>query len=263
MNVVVTSGGTVAPIDDVRQVTNTSTGRFGSMIAEEALRRGANVWYLSPPAALKPFHRLAKFDLDSPDPAAEVRRLAHLRLDWADVRDRCSLVPLREPTVEVYARTLESVLKANPIDVVFLAMAASDYAPEPTPGKLSSEGETLTLRCRRLPKVIRSVRDWSPEVYLVGFKLLSDAPEADLIRQAREACEANRADLTVANDLATVRAGRHTIHLVRPGHPTETFGPEGPIAERLVDRAFAWAGERPRPRPRPADLPPLSPRERG
>jgi phosphopantothenate---cysteine ligase (CTP) len=244
MNVLVTSGRTVAPIDDVRQITNASTGRFGSMIAEEALRRGANVWYLSPPAALKPFHRLARFDLDSPDPAAEVRRLSHLRLDWADVRDRCHFVPLRDPTVEEYALLLEAVLKAHKIDVAFLAMAASDYAPEPISGKLSSEESQLTLRCHRLPKVIQAVRDWSPEVYLVGFKLLSNAHEAELIRQAREACLTNRADLTVANDLKTVRAGRHTIHLVRPDQPTETYGPSDSIAERLVDRTFAWASGR-------------------
>lgn len=241
MNVLVTSGGTIAPIDDVRQITNASTGRFGAMIAEEALRRGANVWYLSPAPALKPFHRLAQFDLDHPDPAAEVRRLAHLRLDWADVSNRCTFVPLREATVENYGLLLEAVLKVNKIDVAFLAMAASDYAPEPTSGKLSSEAEDLTIRCQRLPKVIQSVRDWSPEVYLVGFKLLSNAPESELIRQAREACRVNRADLTVANDLLTVRAGRHTIHLVRPDQPTETYGPDGSIAERLVDRAFAWA----------------------
>ncbi len=61
-------------------------------------------------------------------------------------------------------------------------------APEPTSGKLSSDADDLTIRCHRLPKVIQSVRDWSPEVYLVGFKLLSNAPEAELIRQAREAC---------------------------------------------------------------------------
>jgi phosphopantothenate--cysteine ligase len=240
MNVLVTSGGTVAPIDDVRQVTNASTGRFGAMIAEEALRRGANVWYLSTPSALKPFHRLAHFDLDSPDPVAEVRRLAHLRLDWAEHCNRCFLVPLSDPTVENYAILLEAVLKAHKIDIAFLAIAASDYAPEPISGKISSEESVLTLRCHRLPKVIQSVRDWSPDVYLVGFKLLSNASEAELIDRAREACLTNRADLTVANDLKTVQAGRHTIHLVRPDHPTETYGPSDSIAERLVDRAFAW-----------------------
>ena len=244
MNVLVTSGGTVAPIDDVRQITNASTGRTGARIAEEALRRGANVWYLAPSAAARPFHRLATFDLDAPDPAAEARRLDRLRLEWEGVRDRCTFVPLPEPTVENYARALEATLRSHRIDVAFLAMAASDYAPEPAAGKLSSEDETWTLRCRKLPKVIRSVRDWSPEVYLVGFKLLSQATEADLIRQALEANKTNRADLTVANDMTTVRGGRHAIHLVRPGHPVETYGPDVDIAARLVDRAFAWAAER-------------------
>ena len=34
MNVVVTGGATIAPIDDVRQLTNVSTGRFGAAITE-------------------------------------------------------------------------------------------------------------------------------------------------------------------------------------------------------------------------------------
>ncbi len=244
MNVVVTAGGTTAPIDDVRQIANASTGRFGAMIAEAALRRGASVWHVHARGALRPFDRLARFDLDTPEPDAEFRRLARLRAEWSEVRDRCHAVPLIEGTVPEYAARLEEILRARPIDVAFLAMAASDFAPEPASGKLSSELESLTLRCRRLPKVIRSVRDWSPSVYLVGFKLLSGAPESDLIRQAEAGCLENRADLTVANDLRTVRAGRHVIHLVRLGHPTETFGPDEPIADRLVDRAFGLASAR-------------------
>jgi phosphopantothenate---cysteine ligase (CTP) len=244
MNVVVTAGGTVAPIDDVRQITNASTGRFGAMIAEAALSRAANVWYLHAPGALQPFDRLARFDLEAPDPSIELRRLATLRARWLEVRDRCHSEPLRKGAVPEYAERLEAILREHPIDIAFLAMAASDFAPDPVAGKLSSDSTTLTIRCHRLPKVIQAVRDWSPEVYLVGFKLLSNVPEAELIRQGEEACLANRADLTVANDLSTVRSGRHTIHLIRPGHPTETFGPEDSIADRLVDRAFAWASSR-------------------
>ena len=244
MNVLVASGGTVAPIDDVRQITNTSTGRFGATIAEAALRRGARVWYLSTPAALKPFHRLAQFDLTSDDPRAEVRRLAELRLEWAKYGNDCFFVPLNPPTVDQYARSLQAIFNVQRIDVVFLAMAVSDYAPEPVRGKVSSDRESLTLPLKRLPKVIQSVRDWAPQVYLVGFKLTSKAPEYELIRQATEACRINRADLTVANDLSTVQDGRHVVHLVRPDQPTETYGPGDPIAERLVDRVFAWASKR-------------------
>ena len=246
MNVLVTAGGTIAPIDDVRAIANTSTGRFGAMIAEAALRRGANVWHLHAPGALRPFDRLAKLDLNNPDLPSEFRRLVGLREEWSEVRDRCHIVPLVEGTVAEYAGRLEEILRRQEIDIAFLAMAASDFAPEPIAGKLSSDASSLVLRCRRLPKVIQAVREWSPSVYLVGFKLLSNAPEAELIRQAEDACSENRADLTVANDLSTVRAGRHTIHLVRPGQPTETYSPDRPIAEALVDRAFAWAEARPK-----------------
>lgn len=245
MNVVVTAGGTTAPIDDVRSIANASTGRFGAAIAEAALGRGATVWHLHAPGALRPFDRLARLDLDA-DLAGEVARLARLRDEWRGVRDRLRDVPLVKGTVPEYSERLEQVFRDHRIDVVFLAMAASDFAPAPVPGKLSSDVDALTLRCRRLPKVIRSVRDWAPEVYLVGFKLLSRAPHAELIREAEAACVENRADLTVANDLTTLRAGRHTVHLVRPGHAPETLGPDGPVADLLVDRAFALAAARPR-----------------
>ena len=243
MNVVVTAGGTRAPIDDVRHIANVSTGRFGASIAEAALRRGAAVWYVHAPGALRPFETASRFDLDAPDPLAEHDRLDRLRSCWLEARDRYYPAPLRTGTVPEYAACLESILRGNPIDVAFLAIAASDFAPEPIEGKIPSDAETLTIRCRRLPKVIRSVRDWSPAIYLVGFKLLSNALHDDLIRQALAGCESNRADLTVANDLTTVRAGQHTVHLVRPDRPVETLTPDEDMAGRLVDRVLAWGRE--------------------
>lgn len=241
-NVLVTGGGTIAPIDDVRQITNASTGRFSAAISEACLDRGATVWHLAPPTALRPFERHAQFDLRAADPRAEFERLETLRRRWLDVGDRFVDVPLRPGTVAQYATKLFETLQSSAIDIIFLAMAVSDYEPDPIPGKISSEAPELVIRCRPTPKVIRSVRDWAPDAYLVGFKLLSGAPESELIREAEAACLKNRANLTIANDLQTVRAGRHTIHLVRPGRSVETIGPDPAIAEHLVDRVFSWAG---------------------
>jgi phosphopantothenate-cysteine ligase len=123
-------------------------------------------------------------------------------------------------------------------------MAVSDFEPEPIPGKLESEADVLVIRGLRAPKVIRSVRDWSPRVFLVGFKLLSRVEPPELIRQAEAACLVNRADVTVANDLQTVREKRHTVHLVQPGAPPETFGPGEDLADRLVERIFGLADRR-------------------
>ncbi len=242
MNVVVTGGGTVAPVDDVRLLTNVSSGRLAAAITEAFLDRAASVWHVHARSALVPLERHARFDLDAADPSAERERLERLRRRWIEVRDRLHLVPLGAGTVADYAATLRSTLQARPIDVVVLTMAVSDFEPEPYAGKLGSDSESLVVRCRRTPKVIRSVRDWAPSAFLVGFKLLSGAPHDELIRRAEEACRINRADLTVANDLRTLKQGRHTLHLVRPGAEVETLEPGDDLADRLVARIVTWAG---------------------
>jgi phosphopantothenate--cysteine ligase len=241
MNVVVTGGGTIAPIDDVRLMTNVSSGRFAAAISEACLDRGANVWHIHTVSAQLPLKRFAEFALDAADPAAELLRLARLREKWLSQRDRLHLVPLKIGNVDDYGATLKQILQSQTIDVVFLPMAVADFEPEPWAGKLSSDAESLVLHCRRTPKVIRLVRDWSPSVYLVGFKLLSRVSREQLILRAEAACRDNRADLTVANDLQTLREGRHTIHLVRPGHAPETLDPGDDLAERLVARVVNWA----------------------
>jgi phosphopantothenate-cysteine ligase len=240
MKVVVTGGGTVAPIDDVRFIANVSSGRFSAVISEECLRLGAEVRHIHAPRALVPFHRLARFDLESASPESEHRRLTQLREEWGLVRDRLQLIPLAIGTVHDYSRTLRQLLLDDPPDLIFLAMAVSDFEPEPVLGKIDSQQHEVIIRARRTEKVIRSVRDWSPSSYLVGFKLLSNVETSELIRVAELACRLNRADLTVANDLKGVQQGRHTVHLVRPGHEVETLGPGPDLARDLVRRVFSF-----------------------
>ncbi len=235
MQIVVSGGGTIAPVDDVRVLTNVSTGRLAAAITEAFLARGDSVWHIQTPTALVPLRRLALFDLETPSPETELERLSALRRRWIDSRDRLHLLPLQEGTVGEYARILGDLLRSQPIDVAVLAMAASDYEPEPRPGKIDSEAESMVIRCRRAPKVIRSVRETSPNVFLVGFKLLSGVTLEELISRAAEAAQTNRADLTVANDLQTLREGRHTLHLVEPDGSFETLGPGDDLADRLVD----------------------------
>jgi phosphopantothenate-cysteine ligase len=244
-NVVVTGGGTIAPIDDVRHIANASTGRFSASITEAWLDRGATVWHVHAPTAELPIRRLLNA-IDLSRPAEELRQHLDALADrWQEHQDRLHLVPLDKGTVAEYALTLEEVLRAESIDVVMLAMAASDYEPIAAAGKIRSDAEVLDIHCRKTPKVIQSVRDWAPRAFLVGFKLLSGSGESELIEDAANACRINRTDLTVANDLRPYRAGRHTIALVRPDAPVETLGPnDGDLARLLVDRVSRWAGDR-------------------
>jgi len=131
MNVVVTGGGTIAPIDDVRLMTNVSSGRFAAAITEAFLEKGATVAHIHSLSAQLPIWRFAQFALDASDPPAELLRLARLRQKWLSARDRLQLVPLRIGTVADYATTLEQVLHSQPIDVVVLPMAVADFEPAP------------------------------------------------------------------------------------------------------------------------------------
>jgi len=244
MNLVVTGGATIAPIDDVRFLTNVSSGRFAAAITEAGLERGACVWHIHSRSAELPLWRLARFDLRAPEARLEQARLENLQKRWLAARDRLTLIALESGNVQDYSATLEGVIRAHPIDVVILPMAVADFEPEKTAGKISSDRDSLVVQCRPTPKVIRLVREWAPSAYLVGFKLLSGDSTRELIARATSACRTNRADLTVANDLQTVRSGRHTIHLVRPGFEPETIGPGPDLADQLVARIFAWAAEK-------------------
>ncbi len=244
MNVLVTGGGTSAPIDDVRTITNVSTGRFAAAISASCLSRGACVWHLHAPSAQLPLLCRARYDLEADNPDGELNRLRRLHDEWRLVRDRLNLVGMKTGTVADYFEKLKHILLTQPIDVAFLAMAVSDYEPDPVAGKLSSDENEMIVRCIRTPKVIRSVRDWAPSIYLVGFKLLSRATMPELVRQAEASGRINRADLTVANDLQSLVAGRHTVHLVRTGHPPVTLEPGADLADRLVDHVLRWAKAR-------------------
>jgi phosphopantothenate-cysteine ligase len=210
------------------------------MITEAFLARRAEVWHIHTPTALLPFARDARFDLSANDVHAELARLEALQARWSAVRDRLHLVPLREGTVPEYREVLHETVRSQRIHVAVLAMAVSDFEPTRFPGKMETPTAELVIPCHPTPKVIREVRSWAPDIYLVGFKLLSGASERDLIETAEASCVTNDADLVVANDFQTLLANRHTIHLVRPGQQVETYSGES-IARSLVDRTCTWA----------------------
>ena len=240
LRVLISGGGTIAPIDEVRWIGNFSTGSFAARIAEAFLERGARVWHVHTPTSQRPYHRSACWDLDA-DPVAERDRLTRLTERWRDARARLVDVGLKRGDVEDYRSTLKRLLQSEPIDAVIHAMAVSDYQPDFQSGKLDSRAGDVILTCRPVPKVIVQVKDWAPRAILVGFKLLVGSTREELIATARRAMTTTRADLTVANDLVELRQGRHTIHLVEaePDRPVETIGPErdqpGRLAERVAD----------------------------
>lgn len=236
LNVLITAGGTVAPIDDVRLISNRSTGRFGSKLAEAWLESGAEVAYLATtPQTLGPLEiPRVSFDLElNPhDIRGQVVEQTIRRWNFAS---HCRRIVLQKGNVADYAESLEKIAKSKNWQVVMLAAAVSDYEPVALAGKISSDAEEISLQLKRTPKVIQSVREWvGPDCMIVGFKLTSGASDEEMIQIATAACRKNQADFTLVNDQRNINEGRHRVALVTSTGTADWFEPGEDMSDRIV-----------------------------
>ncbi len=210
MNVLITSGPTREPIDDVRFVSNVSTGRLGVRIASAFVERGHDVV-------------LARGIGSAPAPS-------HPRLESIEFSSAASLL-----------QVIESVLaRSGPnggVDLLIHAAAVADYAPVPVAGKIKSTEPALTVHMRPTPKVVDQIRMRHPTLDVILFKLESDVPRDELHARARRAARRVGARAVVANLLGEVSANEHAADLLSgDGRVTSLVG-KGGIAMGLVAEA--------------------------
>ncbi len=187
-NVLVLLGGTESSIDDVRVITNRSTGQTGFAICEELHRLGHQVTILA---------GRTSFDVEDS------------RFQIVHSPDAASMKCWAKDLIEN---------DDFAIDAVISAAAISDYVVEDSfSGKLSSD-ENLDLRLSPFPKIIDGIVTWlrkqrgSDAGPVVGFKLLSDADEEELVAAARSQIERSGVSAVVANNLSWVRGdGRRAL----------------------------------------------------
>jgi len=211
MKVLITSGGTKIPIDTVRDITNMSTGTFGTKIAEALLRHGHDISFVRAKGSKSPMEFRVDYK-NQPFIDEGFRIWRRQRAEW--------FIHYKEweyKTFEQYERTLQLAIGNDKPDVVVLAAAVSDYhVPNPMNGKLRSN-DMLTLKLESLPKIINKVKGlWAPEVKLVGFKLLVGSTKSQLILASEKSCEENGCDMVVANDLEDIKRNKHKVIVVRP-----------------------------------------------
>jgi phosphopantothenate---cysteine ligase (CTP) len=208
MNLLVTAGNTLAPIDRVRGLTNVFTGRTGAAVALHAHARG---------------HRVALLT-SRPDAVTALRHgAAEPAEHWAVHRYK---------TFDDLHRLMEKHVREGGFDAVVHAAAVSDYLvagayaasegtrffPQdavwsgPAGGpphlddraapKLKSDEPELWLRLVRAPKLIDLVRsEWGFHGLLVKFKLEVGISERQLLDIAEPSRVFSGANLMVANTL--------------------------------------------------------------
>jgi phosphopantothenoylcysteine decarboxylase/phosphopantothenate--cysteine ligase len=205
VSVLVTAGGTREPIDSVRFVGNSSSGRMGFALAQAASARGAHVTLVA-----------ANVSLSTPPGVSrrEVVTAAQLKAACEEEFSRC--------------------------DVLLMAAAVADFAPVPAQGKIKkSQRQRLELVLEPTADVLAGLaaRRHAGQT-LVGFAA-EYGPQA--LAAARTKLAGKGVDALVVNDISRsdigfdVDANEVTI-LTAPGGANGGAGASA-IAERHVPRA--------------------------
>ena len=242
-NILITSGGTSEPIDEIRAITNKSTGRLGCAIANEFSSRDDvdRIFYVHGKGAVLPEDEKIEFVLAR---------------STQDVLD-----------------AMTEILKNNSIDIIIHSMAISDYTTasfttlEDFLGLLAyNESETVEevaellekedlrkkytklpssidkplLMLKRTPKVLSKLRELAPGAAIVGFKLLDHVSHEELMEVAANQIRKNDTDFCLANDYETVVSPVHVGFLLdRNGREIRFDGKEA-IARGIVSELMEY-----------------------
>lgn len=212
--VLVTSGGAIVQIDDVRHIGNFSTGKFMSQISEEALLMGYKLIYLHAKGAVLPFSENFIFD-PLKNYSFQFKRIRECQKLYISLRK--NMLFFQYETFSDYQKILKDILSHKAVHIAILGAAVSDYGIKRYKGKLSSSQENITLVLSKNPKVIKFVKKWSKRpIFQVGLKLLSNSSEKQLIKVAYESGCENGSDLTIANDFKKIKKHEREVILVTP-----------------------------------------------
>ena len=182
MHCIVTAGPTYEPIDQVRRLTNHSTGQLGTGLAK----------------------RLA-------DDGHEVTLLRGRSATHTEMPEGVGFQQFT--TTADLAEKLERLARAKPgAGAVFHAAAVSDFAVgqifrraddgqlKPlNAGKLSTRDGDLLLELKPTPKIIASLREWFAEALLVGWKYEVDGDRDSALGQGQTQIVENQTNGCVVN----------------------------------------------------------------
>ena len=180
--ILILSGPTHEYFDSVRFVGNASSGRMGKALAEEAVRRGYEVEFVSGPVS------------------------AH---NLPDCRRHCRL----HPVVSAADMLAEAARLFPAADVVIFAAAVADYSPkEKRDGKMAKSVEELILHLQPTPDIARTLcAEKTPAQVAVGFALQSEDEEAHARRKLKE----KGLDGIVLNSLTSLGAADGNFSFLR------------------------------------------------
>lgn len=202
MRILITAGPTREYLDDVRYISNASSGRMGYALAENALERGHDVVLVSGPVELEP---------------PEGCRFRHV-----------------ETTAEMQAACVELFAEC---DGVIAAAAVCDYKPRNrVSGKMSKTGEPILIEMIETDDVLAELGRTKDSRWVVGFALEAENARENALQKLR----AKNCDWIVLNAPQAIGSQDNAVEVMdHSGHVLAHFaGTKRDVASELID----WIG---------------------
>ena len=241
MRVLISAGGTSESIDSVRSITNHSTGRLGSIVADIFATDGARVTYLCSDSAALPQNKDVEVirikDVHSLLETMERLFVMHKFDCVVHSMAVSDFTPKGSASVdEIVENVFCSVIKQNIAqnelrDEIKTAILSSCTAPKEA--KISSKSSNLMMMLENTPKVIARIKKMQPDTILVGFKLLSDVSEDELLSVAHDLMVENSCDFVLANDLKNIEGELHKAILINKSGVLYRANTKHEIAEAI------------------------------
>lgn len=198
MRILITAGPTREYIDDVRFLSNASSGRMGYSLAEAAVAAGHDVVLVTGPV-----------DLPVPD---------GVKVSKIETTD-----DLRQSCIELFPSC----------DGVIATAAVCDYRPvERIRGKLTKTGQPITLQLVETSDVLAELGDQKQHRWVVGFALESQDPRTNAMRKLRM----KKCDCIVLNDTSAISSLENTVEILSPEADTMATmqGMKEDVAQQLI-----------------------------
>lgn len=226
-NIIVTSGPTNERIDAVMKITNMSTGALGVKIADELLKEDdlGKLYYLSPKLAYKPKTKSEKLELVQIESALDLLNVLKDIITNNDIYGVVHSAAVGDYygeyaiTGEILASLIARNIYNKGLSIEELENTILEVIKNPdvitdNTHKISSYQDNLMVKLGLTPKVIKSIKEFNPNIKLIGFKLLDGVSKEELLRVASNLREKNNADYIVANDLSRVGNGKHYATII-------------------------------------------------
>ena len=170
--ILVTAGATFEEIDPVRIITNKSSGKMGTSMAEQAFLRGAHVTLLRGHNSEEPNYNLQEEK-------------------FTTVNDLFS-------KIKKYLKNM---------DIVIHAAAVSDFELNSKSNEKIKSDNDLHLELAPTTKILERLKSLNKKIFLVGFKAEHKVSQKELAESAYSLLKSADADLIVANDVGRANRG--------------------------------------------------------